>query len=259
MSELQQLISKHRNPVGPSFLVLLAWLSQCDGNIDDNERALLEEIAGTFLEKQQHVSAFFRIAQNDNVGDLTLASRNLREKLLPEHRGPIFELAIAMAMADGVFSVGENHVIRFLGDVLVRSEREMNASFQRVTGRSLPAPSDISSAKWWKENDERRKEANKRKRAREKTAKQRTQSGPRGRTGGAESPPPRAPGSVARSEALKKLGLNETATAEEIKAAYKRLAKVHHPDRFHDLDEEIVKAATISFRRIREAYEFLIR
>ena len=47
-----------------SFLVLLAWLSQCDGNIDDNERTLLEEVAGTFLEKQQHVSAFFRILRS---------------------------------------------------------------------------------------------------------------------------------------------------------------------------------------------------
>jgi len=257
MSELQQLISEHRNPVGPSFLVLLAWLSQCDGNIDENERALLEEIAGSFLEKRQHVSAFFRIAQNDNVGDLTLACRQLREKVLPEYRGPIFELAIAMAMADGVFSVGENHVIRLLADVLARSEREMNDSFRKVTGRALPAPGDISSAKWWKENEQRRKRGGTKKK--EGTGRQRAEGGPGEKTSDSVPPPSGRGASTARSEALKKLGLDETATTEEIKAAYKRLAKVHHPDRFHDLDEEIVRAATASFRRIREAYELLIR
>lgn len=253
MSELQRLISKHQNPVGPSFLVMLAWLSQCDGDIDDSERVLLEEIAGSFLLKNEHVAAFFKIARNENIEDLTLASRNLRDTILPEHRGAIFELAIAMAMADGVFSVGENHVIRFLADVLVRSEREMNDSFQQVTGRPLPNPSDVSSAKWWNENEQRRKDA----RAR-RGAGQRTRQKGGGKSKESYRPPPRSSQTSRRSEALKQLGLDESATAEEIKAAYRRLAKVHHPDRFNDLDEEIVRAATISFRRIREAYEILM-
>lgn len=257
MSELEGLIAKHRSQVGPSFLVLLAWLAQCDGNIDERERALLEEIAESFLNEKEHMSAFFRIARNGNIGDLKLASENLRSNLRPEQRAAVFELAIAMAMADGVFSVGENHVIRFLADLLLRSEQEMNHSFRRVTGRDLPPPSDISSAKWWRENEQRRKDAEAKKRASAKTEKQKT-NGRRG-TGDPKGPRTPSPQSVARFEALNQLGIDESASAEEIKAAYRRLAKVHHPDRFADLDEEIVKAATISFRRIREAYELLMR
>jgi DnaJ like chaperone protein len=233
---------------------MLAWLSQCDGDIDERERALLEEVAGSFLLKEEQVSAFFKIARNNNVGDLTLAGHNLRYKILPEHRGVVFELAIAMAMADGVFSVGENHVIRFLADVLLRSESEMDDSFQRVTGRPLPTPSDVSSAKWWNENEKRRKEASSK-----KAKSQRTKSQSGAKSQGSYRPPPRRSQAPARLEALKQLGLDETANLEEIKAAYKRLARVHHPDRFHGLDEEIVKAATVSFQKIRGAYESLTR
>ncbi len=50
------------------------------------------------------------------------------------------------------------------------------------------------------------------------------------------------------------LGLSKTASAEEIKRAYRRLAKVHHPD----LHTEKNKAgATAKFKEINEAYEVL--
>jgi DnaJ like chaperone protein len=256
MSELQRLISKHQNPVGPSFLVLLAWLSQCDGTIDEKERKLLQETAGALLKKPEHVSAFFRITKKGNMEDLKLACENIRAFVLQEHRGPIFELAVAMAMADGVFSVGENHLIRFLADLLSRSEQEQDVSFRQVTGRPLPKPSDISSADWWEAKDAARKQNQGKAKQQRKKASQR--SGPNAGSG-SKKPPPKTWTSSERRDALNRLGVDAEATREEIKAAYKRLAKVHHPDRFHDLDEEIVNAATLSFRRIREAYELLMR
>jgi curved DNA-binding protein len=50
------------------------------------------------------------------------------------------------------------------------------------------------------------------------------------------------------------LGVKKDATAEEIKAAYRRMAKLHHPD-LRKADEK--SAATIKFKEINEAYEVL--
>lgn len=52
-----------------------------------------------------------------------------------------------------------------------------------------------------------------------------------------------------RGEALAVLGLQERASTEQIRIAYRRLAARHHPDRGGDADQ---------FRRVREAYELLM-
>ncbi len=61
----------------------------------------------------------------------------------------------------------------------------------------------------------------------------------------------------ARVRALAMLGLDEAATPEQIRTAFRRMSQIHHPDRFAALGNQAVHAATESFRRIREAYEYL--
>jgi DnaJ like chaperone protein len=56
---------------------------------------------------------------------------------------------------------------------------------------------------------------------------------------------------------LKTLGLNSGATKEEIKKAYRRLAKEYHPDKLVGVNETIKKIAEEKFREITEAYELL--
>jgi DnaJ like chaperone protein len=55
--------------------------------------------------------------------------------------------------------------------------------------------------------------------------------------------------------AYKTLGLEKTATIEEIKKAYKRLAIEHHPDKVSYLGEEVQNAAKEKFQKLNEAYE----
>ena len=50
------------------------------------------------------------------------------------------------------------------------------------------------------------------------------------------------------------LGLEESASAEEIRRAYRRLAAEHHPDRNPDDDQ-----AAERFQRVRQAYEMLTK
>ncbi len=62
---------------------------------------------------------------------------------------------------------------------------------------------------------------------------------------------------VDRDWAYKSLEIEPTATNEEIKKAYRRMAKKYHPDLVNDLGEEVKKSATEKFRSINEAYESL--
>ena len=54
------------------------------------------------------------------------------------------------------------------------------------------------------------------------------------------------------------LGVSETATSEEIKKAYRKLAKEHHPDTNSDWSEEEKKMPAEIFSEIADAYEILI-
>jgi len=55
--------------------------------------------------------------------------------------------------------------------------------------------------------------------------------------------------------AYQMLGIENTASIEDIKKAYKRLAIEHHPDKVSYLGEEVQNAAKEKFQKINEAYE----
>ncbi len=51
------------------------------------------------------------------------------------------------------------------------------------------------------------------------------------------------------------LEISSSATDEEVKAAYRRMAMKHHPDKVATLGQDVQKAAAEKFRKIQEAYE----
>ncbi|MBO4614056.1 MAG: TerB family tellurite resistance protein [Bacteroidales bacterium] len=50
------------------------------------------------------------------------------------------------------------------------------------------------------------------------------------------------------------LGITKDATNEEVKAAYKKMAMKHHPDKVAGMGEEVTRKATEKFQAINEAY-----
>ena len=55
--------------------------------------------------------------------------------------------------------------------------------------------------------------------------------------------------------AYKILEVEKTATDQEVKAAYRKMVKKHHPDKLRHLGEEHLKGAQDKFLKIQEAYE----
>ncbi len=58
---------------------------------------------------------------------------------------------------------------------------------------------------------------------------------------------------------LKILGLSNGATIDEVKSAYRKLAKLNHPDRFMNEDQAHQKIAHERFLKIQEAYEYVLK
>jgi curved DNA-binding protein CbpA len=52
-------------------------------------------------------------------------------------------------------------------------------------------------------------------------------------------------------------GLFDGASPDAVRSAFRRLAKVRHPDRFAKLGPSAIAAATESFQRLEEAYGML--
>lgn len=60
-------------------------------------------------------------------------------------------------------------------------------------------------------------------------------------------------------EAYKVLEIEESATDDEVKKAYRKMALKHHPDKVATLGDDIKKAAEEKFRKINEAKEMIFK
>jgi hypothetical protein len=63
---------------------------------------------------------------------------------------------------------------------------------------------------------------------------------------------------LTEAECREILNVNAKASKEEIKKAYKELAKLYHPDKFVNSPPEMKEKADKAFKRINEAYQFLM-
>jgi len=61
----------------------------------------------------------------------------------------------------------------------------------------------------------------------------------------------------AKKNAYQILEISENATDREVKVAYRKMVKKHHPDKLQHLGEEHVKVAQEKFRQIQKAYEII--
>ena len=62
---------------------------------------------------------------------------------------------------------------------------------------------------------------------------------------------------MSEKDFYKILGVEKTATEDELKKAYRKMAMKYHPDKVKDLGEQHMKNAQEKFIAVQEAYEQL--
>lgn len=225
------------------MVMVLSWIATCDGHTSEEEMEALRSIAAAG-QSESDLAPLIELGRRGEISDLQLACEILRE-VAPEGRRLTLQLAIGVALEDGYLTTPESHIVRFLADLLGQSPSEVDELFREMTGHPFPSTADPSDVAWWEERESYwRRQTHRRPGAPGTTGADRVCSGP-------------AP-DFQRLRDLSILGLDETATADDVRAAYRRMAKVHHPDRFSSLGPEAVEAANVSFRRIQQAYERLL-
>ena len=233
------------------MLAVLTWLASCDGSIAPGELELLRGVAAG-VAGGEVLPAVVDVARLGRPEDLELACRHLRGSLDRGERALLARLLVTMAAQDGYLTVAENHVLRFLADLLGLSARRFARLFEEVTRRPFPEPGDPGDPDWWR---------------RRETGEQAHVSGD-GRGGAVDGEDGAGEdrtagggagedGPMTRRRALRLFGLDEGASSDAIHSAYRRLAKARHPDRFARLGAAAQATATVAFRRVQEAYELL--
>jgi DnaJ like chaperone protein len=241
-TEFEQLILQSNNQLGTSILLILSWIATCDGTVDKAEAKQLSEISA----ESQHglsVQSLIRLAKSHDTSAIQLACEIVASHFKGEKAHLFMEMAIRMSIADERLLPAENYILRFLADLLGLTKVEFKEVFKNFTGREIPPPSDVRSATRWREREK----------AREHSSQQSYDSGD---SNDREEQPCHSAKAIA---AYATLGLEPGASPSEIKKSYQRLAQVHHPDRFSSLGEESVVAASQTFVRIREAYDYLVK
>lgn len=220
LTEFERHLVSRKDPVRSCFVLVLCWLAHCDGTLHQDERELLRH-ATEASGQEINLDEILGIARRASVGDIQLALELLRDTD-PKIRRPVLQLIISVAVADGRLTAIENHIVRLVADVLGLGMEGLNDAFREMTDHDFPPPEDPSDPSRWNKNRE-------------------------------------STGDSTREHDVAALGLQGSPTDDEIRAAFRRLAKVHHPDRFVSAGPEAVRTAELQFKRIRAAYERLVK
>jgi len=233
-------------------LAVLAWIASCDGSVAEDERELLVRVAqgvagsGSEAGGAAPLARVVQAMSEPDPADVELACRFLRTTLDRGGRELLARLAVATAARDGHLTVGENHVLQFLADLLQISPKRFARLFHEVAGVPLPVPGDPGDVAWWQARM-----------AGEQARPAADAWGARADPASPDAGPSPGTGKMTRPQALRLLGLEDPVTVDEAHDAYRRLAKIHHPDRFAPLGSAAVATATVAFERLSEAYQVL--
>lgn len=243
MATFAQIIQRTERPTTAAMLLMMAWIAASDGRIADEELIALRTIAAG-SDNEAALNDVINLSLSPRTDDLQDASEILL-LLDGKQRRLVLQMALGIALQDGYFTTSEIHIVRFLADLLGHSPQDLDTLFREMTGDPFPTPGDQSSIEWWQVREGR---------SRSQQQDTSNQQRPRDASSSASS----AAHDLRRLRDLAVLGLDEGATLDQIKAAYRRMAMVHHPDKFTSLGPEAIKAAELTFQRIRAAYERLV-
>ena len=126
-----------------------------------------------------------------------------------------------------------------------QEKKQQKEEARRAKTRAEQSSADQARAEQARQ-EQARQERQRQEQARQEEARRRQQR---------SSPPP--PDRTTRALAV--LGLTPGASKTDVRRAYRRMAQLHHPDRFYSESEHQVALASARFQRIKNAYDYLMQ
>ncbi|WP_404377026.1 J domain-containing protein [Vreelandella aquamarina] len=127
-----------------------------------------------------------------------------------------------------------------------KKQRQQEKQQQKEDTRRAKARAEQAKAEQARQ-EQARQERQRQEQARQEEARRRQQQRSR--------PPP--PDRTTRALAV--LGLTPGASKTDVRRAYRRMAQLHHPDRYYSESEHQVALASARFQRIKNAYDYLMQ
>lgn len=210
-----------QDDIDVALLVLIAAVMKADGNVRREELDYVKQFLRKNYteEKGKALLGMLRdLVKPETYIDVDAVCQQIKENTDYNTRYHMMDFLFALAVADNSYFPEENTVIRVIAGRLGINSRDYVSMFTRHVNSRF-------------KND--------------------------GRSGGSsyQSSGYSSSSSATRKNSYKVLGLDSTATDEEVKKAYRRLAMKYHPDKVEGMGEEVKKNAEAQFREINEAYE----
>lgn len=237
-NEFEAILRSSSNDKGIAIIFIISWIAASDGTIHQSEERRIREIAKA-SGHSSIVDILIGLVNEQNLDSFQHACEILSKSTNSATSLVFMQMAIGIAVADGQLTTPENHILMLIADILGLSRKTVNSIFSETTGIELPQPSDPSHASYW--------QASHGKSERSQRANSKRDSEPRGQP------------TIVATRAFAILGLEPGAPEDQIVKSYRRLAQIHHPDRFTHLGHESVAAATTTFQRIKSAYDYLVK
>lgn len=294
-SPFELLLVKSRSQVDTATLLLLAWVLVHRQHVSEGQRRRrLAKVSAPFRHGHE-LGPVMSIAHSQDLQAIQLAAEIVRKECDKDASLGIMYLAISVATDDGRLSLANHYILRFLADLLTVTPTTLNTLFKELTGSLLAPPEDPSRDTYWQTHDPeyharkardaaaaeqrhqqahaREQHQHKKSRRQQKEQRQQRQDQEREQQYKQEqerqqqrqheeqkrqqrtssSPPDRT------ERALSLLGLRPGASRIEVRHAYRRMAQLHHPDRFYSESEHQVALASARFQRIKNAYDYLMK
>lgn len=214
-----------QDDIDVALLVLIASVMKSDGEVRRSELDYVKQflLKNYGEEKGKSLLVMLRdLVKPETYIDLDAVCGQIKPNTDYTTRYHMVDFLFGLAVADGNYSTSENSTLRVISNLLGINSRDYVSIFTRHVssryGGGFGSGSSYSSGY------------------------------SRSYSGSSSS-------STSYRDPYKVLGLDSSATDEEVKKAYHRLAMKYHPDKVESMGEEVKKNAEAQFREINEAYE----